>query len=632
MRGWSVRFKQCTNCVCSNNYDNLIEASEADEGVDIKLSKIPTFVLGSNSSTICGGEVVDNIKFTDDTYQFSISGSTITLSKYDGKNPNVVLPAQLSYNNSIYDVSMGELFTENSIKEDSKCLNSLSFAGIAGTDKKVCLSGKFAESSSDYMNGNEYNIVLKKLDITNSYKASKSSDGKVNFSGMFKGLANLEELRGMDKFDWSNSNGDLSSMFMLCGKLKKLGTKYLKNIKCTNIDTMFSDCSSMEKITLNLDASQVVYDESNYYTGVGAMFANCYSLKYINLKTLDLSKALRTCGDVEFFTYCYNLETIVCPEKINDNVKDLLPLPRNFRDSDGNVYSSAVASKTLTRKIAYTTYEADCDMSTGTVTFSSIKNGEPTPVFESKGLNMELLGYLLLGMLQAIPVTNYIGGEANVVIPSEITFNLKQNGQAKDLSFLPPTAMFNAGLAINAESANFFKDADKIESITFEKNGEDDKIIGITGAKNVFGGLSKVKTLDLSRVSVLDDEDLTGVFDDCNTLQTIKMPKALQNTTTMQNTGLNNLQSWYYVASDSINVGQKVDGTSAISAYAGHILSTDSEKNYEQLNKIFDGGKEGSNTPTTGVMLDVILPVASILLVLASLCMVAFAGKKEKLF
>ena len=85
---------------------------------------------------------------------------------------------------------------------------------------------------------------------------------------------------------------------------------------------------------------------------------------------------------------------------------------------------------------------------------------------------------------------------------------------------------------------------------------------------------------------------------------------------------------WYSLASGA-ETGTPITEDKIISAYAGYILTTNSNKSYADINADVFAPAE-PETPSTGVVLDVVLPVASMVLGLASLCAVAFVGKKKK--
>ena len=124
---------------------------------------------------------------------------------------------------------------------------------------------------------------------------------------------------------------------------------------------------------------------------------------------------------------------------------------------------------------------------------------------------------------------------------------------------------------------------------------------------------------------------MKGMFYGCTSLQNIKMPKIMnkESDITLSDSNLPSDKSWYSLASGDSKGTLVTDANVSVSAYAGNILTTNPNKSYDAINaETFTPAKP--ETPSTGVVLDVVLPVASIVLVLASLVAVAFVGKKKK--
>ena len=130
------------------------------------------------------------------------------------------------------------------------------------------------------------------------------------------------------------------------------------------------------------------------------------------------------------------------------------------------------------------------------------------------------------------------------------------------------------------------------------------------------------------------------MFGNCTSLQNIKMPNKMN---AEANINLSDLSlpsqnaskepiSWYSLSAGD-GTGTAVDASASVSNYANKVLTINQGKSYEQINKdVFGNGADTPETPSTGVVLDVVLPAFSIVLVLASLCAVAFVGKKKKQF
>ena len=134
---------------------------------------------------------------------------------------------------------------------------------------------------------------------------------------------------------------------------------------------------------------------------------------------------------------------------------------------------------------------------------------------------------------------------------------------------------------------------------------------------------------------------MAHMVEGCTSLQNIKMPNAMDANSDItiddlylpsQNAS-GEVISWYSLASGAKN-GTPVVADNKVSTYAGHILTINQNKSYAEIDKIIANATKPSTpeTPSTGVALDVVLPAASIVLVLESLVAVAFVGKKKKQF
>ena len=154
---------------------------------------------------------------------------------------------------------------------------------------------------------------------------------------------------------------------------------------------------------------------------------------------------------------------------------------------------------------------------------------------------------------------------------------------------------------------------------------------------SMFYQCSSLISLDLNNC-YLYKPNLPDMLNNCYSLQNIKMPSkiicdeegpTISSMLPKQNADGNQIV-WYSLASGAKN-GTLVNAENSVSSYAGNILTTNPNKSYADINaEVFAPAEP--ETPSTGVVLDVVLPVASIVLVLASMCAVAFVGKKKKQF
>lgn len=135
---------------------------------------------------------------------------------------------------------------------------------------------------------------LKKLDISNW-----DTKNIFDFTSLFYGCKNLEEIIGIENFDVSNAR-HFDYMFCGCKSLKTLDLSKWKPAKSNTFIYMFSGCNNLEEaIVPNL----VTAATSN----IVDMFGDCYALKKVDASNWDTS-------EVSFMTYifgkCERLEEV----------------------------------------------------------------------------------------------------------------------------------------------------------------------------------------------------------------------------------------------------------------------------------------------------------------------------------
>lgn len=497
--------------------------------------------------------------------------------------------------------------------------------------------------------------------VGNDNSITKSTKALSSMNGLFKGCKNVTTLN-LANFDTSNIT-DMHEMFKDCQRLKTLHVEGFNTSKVVDMSFMFYDVENVTKLDLsNFDTSKVQnmagmfaslwgvttigYSENDdvvlgerfttaKVTNVAGMFGDNVTLTTLDISKFDLSKLVAPTaansleGANMMLDMCVKLAKIKTPTAISQTVEIALPNGKWMeKDSDGSTQYQTMPAGDMTIVLIPNKYFAFNYVSDETYgdTLVAQDNGvaDVFGLYDGDAYTIEI-GMDETGSNYVMTLTGYIGSRSNVTIPAYVNVIAGEDMQI--------TAIVKVACA--TDSTSFFGDkANNITSLKFGASVDpDNTTVKCNGLSKVLTGLSNLTTLDLNRLEITDgSEDLSNVFNDCGALKNIKMPKALKNTTTLNATGLKGLENWYYVASGSASLGQNVIGTNAISVYANNILSTDGSKTYEQLNKVFSGEADAPLTPSTGVVVDVILPVACITLVLANVCALAFAGKKKKQF
>ena len=136
---------------------------------------------------------------------------------------------------------------------------------------------------------------LKFLDLTN-FDPSKV----ISFTGTFANCASLNEIRGLSNFKTSNTL-EFNSMFASCINLKVLDVSNFDTRKADYMVNMFSGCSNLEEIKgLNK------FNTSNVIS-FDYMFSSCTGLKVLDVSNFDTRNSREMRG---MFEGCENLESI----------------------------------------------------------------------------------------------------------------------------------------------------------------------------------------------------------------------------------------------------------------------------------------------------------------------------------
>ena len=124
-------------------------------------------------------------------------------------------------------------------------------------------------------------------------------DPIISCSNMFKNLINITEIN-LENFDMSEVT-NMFSMFSGCSNLEKINFgNNLDTSSVSNMNYLFQDCKNLKSIDLsNFDTSNVVYIDN--------IFSGCKSIKSIDLSNFNTSKIE---GTYYLFSNCFELISI----------------------------------------------------------------------------------------------------------------------------------------------------------------------------------------------------------------------------------------------------------------------------------------------------------------------------------
>jgi surface protein len=422
---------------------------------------------------------------------------------------------------------------------------------------------------------------LTSLDLSNFNTSSCYSMGDYNINGvgMFSNCSSLKSITFSSGFDTSNV-GDMSYMFYGCSALTNLNLSSFNTSNVTGMYSMFMECTSLASITFGAKF------DTSIVTDMSSMFDTCSSLTSLDLSNFDTSSVTEMYC---MFSDCSSLKSL---DLSSFNTSNVTNMGCGYGAGSGMFYG--------------------CSSLTN-ITFGAKFNTSNVTDMSSMFPGCSALTSLDLSKFNTSNVTTM-----------EYMFQSCSSLASLDLSNFDTSKVGDMYGMFNGCSALTSLDLSKLNtSHVWNMNG-------------MFGGCSSLTSLNLSTFDTSKVTNMGGMFFGCTSLQNIKMPNTMNAESDITLSALSlpsqnasgTAIAWYSLASGAKN-GTLVVADNKVSNYASNILTIDPNKSYDAINaEVFTPAKP--ETPSTGVVLDVVLPVASIVLVLASLVAVAFVGKKKK--
>ena len=148
---------------------------------------------------------------------------------------------------------------------------------------------------------------LKTIDLSN-FSFTRAKD----LSAMFLYCSNLETLI-LPKDELATNVEDISYMFAICFKIKRIDLSGISFTKIKDMSYLFSNCISLETI-IYPDDIETSYNIEN----IAYLYANCHQLTTIDLSKFNFEKV----EDLSYlFFSCINLENIIPPTTSMNNIK-----------------------------------------------------------------------------------------------------------------------------------------------------------------------------------------------------------------------------------------------------------------------------------------------------------------------
>ena len=206
-------------------------------------------------------------------YTYTTDGDRILLSKYNGTDTDVIVPATATIGGKVYHVCLN-----GSVYKDTDIISALFGNGITG----ISFKGLFESCEK-----------LERVDF-NTIDTSQVTD----MSSMFYGCSSLNSV-DVSGFDTSNVEF-MYYMFCACESLKTLDVSGFDTGKVTQMGSMFYGCQKLERLEVSrFNTSNVLY--------MGGLFAECWNLEALDVSHFDTSKVT---GMVMMFYECKKLSSL----------------------------------------------------------------------------------------------------------------------------------------------------------------------------------------------------------------------------------------------------------------------------------------------------------------------------------
>lgn len=302
----------------------------------------------------------------------------------------------------------------------------------------------------------------------------------------FSYLRDLTEIKGLENINTEKVT-DMQSMFTHCSSLKKLDLSGFHTSNVINMRGMFDDCSSLKSISL------VNFDTSNV-TSMGIMFLGCSSLENLDLSNFNTSKVTTM---KNMFNSCSSLESL---DLSNFDTKNVIDFEQMFG------YCRSLVKIDISNFVISGSANA---MFAGCLSLTNIifRNGK-----SKVGINSGMFHY-------------YAGSpEISEFPPLYIDM---ENFDASGLWCL----FFEMNNIVEVNLTRLHTDS--IEMCTIAKECPSLKKVNMTSfnsdnllkAVKLFIGCNSLESVDMSNLNVSNLEILGGVFDflDCDSLKYINL-------------------------------------------------------------------------------------------------------------
>ena len=316
-------------------------------------------------------------------------------------------------------------------------------------------------------------------------------------------------------------------MFSEITIIKKIKFKNFNG--CTNTNSMFSECSSLESLDLSsFDTSKV--------TNMGRMFLKCSSLEYLNLSSFDTSNVeemslmfayssymsldlssfntSKVTNMAEMFSNCYYLYELVLSSSFTmENVENHFFMFSNYYIS---VTQNGANLKEDIKNSIDLTNSRDLKKNLILITINTAENKENLKFINYDGTE----NIIMLQNDAPIDFKNNISVNAGMTVIKllfpEDSNKISCEGLFKNITEIKKIAFINFDICNNAKE--MFSGCSNLEKLNLKLFATSE----ITNMNGMFSGCSNLKTLGVSSFDISKSEDVDNMFCGCEKLTDIE--------------------------------------------------------------------------------------------------------------
>lgn len=344
----------------------------------------------------------------------------------------------------------------------------------------------FGETSFSISNSNPEWLAYKESIEVIDFKGTNKIELKTA-ENLFSGCTNLVEIKNVQYLETSEVTS-MSNMFSDCKSLENVTLSGIDTSNVEDMSEMFSGCTSLKTVNLDTLTTTSLTDMSN-------MFANCTSMVHFNIANLDTTKVTSIS---KMFYNCQSLQSVTIYSIKAKGLTDLSYLFYNCMNLNSIDFGQMDTSDVTDMSYMFANCVKLGNLNMSSVDTSSVEN------MEGMFYNCQNLGQIMIEGLEMNNVTNTSKMFEGCIKANEIRFASNvDTSKVKNMS-----AMFK-----NCSSINNF-------NLSQYNNF---KTSSVTDMSEMFYGCSNLSQLSLTNFDTSSVLNFTSMFESCTNLSNLNL-------------------------------------------------------------------------------------------------------------